>query len=93
MQRRAVRFGAIVVTMLFASPVGGNEGTLTDSVRAQGNRAVSPSPATSPGVSQHDRGTGEPEVGIGRATGAVKSSGDEGGTAAGMPSKGAESGR
>jgi hypothetical protein len=93
MRASIVRFGAIVVTVLCASLVGANEGTIGDSVRAQGNRAVSPSPAKSPGTAQNDPASGEPGIGIGRSTGAVKSSGDEGGTAAGMPGKGAESGR
>lgn len=41
----------------------------------------------SPGTTERDRESKAPEVGIGRSTGAVKSSGDEGGTAAGMPGK------
>ena len=81
-----VRFGAIAVTVLCAAIVGANEGTM-DSC------AASPTPAKSPAAAtKNDPASGAPEVGIGRATGAVKSSGDEGGTAAGMPGKGAESG-
>jgi hypothetical protein len=42
---------------------------------------------TSPAASQQrDRPSGENLIGAGRSTNAVKSSGDEGGTAAGMPS-------
>ena len=86
MRRGAVRFGAIAVTVLFAGMVGANEGTMDGC-------AASPSPARSPAAAtKNDPASGAPEVGIGRATGAVKSSGDEGGTAAGMPGKGPESG-
>ena len=86
MRRGAVRFGAIAVTVLFAGMVGANEGTMDGC-------AASPSPAKSPAAAtKNDPASGAPEVGIGRATGAVKSSGDEGGTAAGMPGKGPESG-
>ena len=65
----------------------GAEGTTANSAMAQGNRASSPSPMVSPGTTERDRVSGSDEVGIGRSTGAVKSSGDEGGTAAGMPGK------
>lgn len=60
----------------------GAEGTM-----AEGNRAASPTPIVSPGTTERDRESKAPEVGIGRSTGAVKASGDEGGTAAGMPGK------
>lgn len=40
-----------------------------------------------------DKPSGENLIGAGRATDAVKSSGDEGGTAAGMPSNKASDGR
>lgn len=51
---------------------------------------VSPVHERGPEAGAHEREpkTGLPEVGVGRAMGAVKSSGDEGGTAAGMPGKG-----
>jgi hypothetical protein len=54
-----------------------------------GPQVASPKPAVSPAAKSqdHDRATGADEVGIGRSVGAVKSSGDEGGTAAGMPGK------
>jgi hypothetical protein len=83
-----VRFGAVAAVLLCAGVVGANE-------RARdGCTAASPTPATSPAAAtQNDPASGAPEVGIGRSTGAVKSSGDEGGTAAGMPGKGPESGR
>lgn len=54
---------------------------------AQDSRAPSPTPMVSPGTTERDRESKAPEVGIGRSTGAVKASGDEGGTAAGMPGK------
>ncbi len=41
----------------------------------------------------NDRPSGEPLIGAGRSTNAVKSSGDEGGTAAGMPSNQKSDGR
>jgi hypothetical protein len=41
----------------------------------------------------NDRPSGEPVIGAGRSTNAVKSSGDEGGTAAGMPSNQKADGR
>ena len=76
---------------LLAGVVGvtgvGAEGTMGNSAMAEGNRAASPSPMVSPGTTERDRESKAPEVGIGRSTGAVKSSGDEGGTAAGMPGK------
>lgn len=65
----------------------GAEGTVGNSAMAQGSRAASPSPMVSPGTAERDRESKADEVGVGRATGAVKSSGDEGGTAAGMPGK------
>lgn len=92
MRKRTVRLGALAVTLL-AMPALANEGVMGDSVRAQGNRAASPTPAASPGARASDPASGAPEVGVGRATGNVKSSGDEGGTAAGMPGRGAASGR
>jgi hypothetical protein len=93
MRRGAVRFGAIAVTVLFAGMVGANEGTMGDSVPGEGNCGTSPTPAKSPAVTtETDPASGAAEVGIGRSTGAVKGSGDEGGTAAGMPGKGPESG-
>jgi hypothetical protein len=55
--------------------------------------AASPHPAVSPGTAGTDPATGAPVIGVGRAHNAVKSSGDEGGTAAGMPGKGPDSGR
>jgi hypothetical protein len=86
-----------------------NEGTMADAVLAQGNRAASPTPGRSPGapepdgpgapergasgLRERDAASGADEVGIGRSTGGVRSSGDEGGTAAGMPGGGPESGR
>lgn len=92
MRRGTVRLAVLAVTLL-AIPALANEGTMGDSVRAQGNRAASPTPAASPGTRARDPVSGAPEVGVGRATGNVKSSGDEGGTAAGMPGRGPESGR
>ena len=41
----------------------------------------------------NDRPSGEPLIGAGRATNAVQGSGDEGGTAAGMPSNRKADGR
>ena len=93
MRRGVVRFGAIAVTVLLAGIVGANEGAMGGSGRGQDGCGASPSPAKSPAAAtKNDPASGAPEVGIGRATGAVKSSGDEGGTAAGMPGKGPESG-
>jgi hypothetical protein len=87
--RRA--FSLLGAVGLLAGVVGatavGAEGTKANSVMAQGNRAASPSPMVSPGTTERDRESKAPEVGIGRSTGAVKASGDEGGTAAGMPGK------
>ena len=89
MRRGVVRFGAIAITVLCAGIVGANEGTMD----TLDSCATSPTPAKSPAAAtKNDPASGAPEVGIGRATGAVKSSGDEGGTAAGMPGKGPESG-
>ncbi len=82
------RLGAVILTIGLAVPALASEGTRANSVLAQGNRAASPTPDVSPGaVRERDRVSGADEVGIGRSTGAVKSSGDEGGTAAGMPGK------
>ena len=99
MRRGSVRFGAILAAVAlinliaFARPLAfANERTVTDGVRAQDECAASPSPAASPVARDRDPVSGAPEVGIGRATGNVKSSGDEGGTAAGMPGKGPASG-
>jgi hypothetical protein len=53
--------------------------------------AKAPHPAASPGAAgatETDPPSGAPVVGVGRAHNAVKSSGDEGGTAAGMPGNG-----
>ena len=58
--------------------------------------AASPRPAVSPGTAGTDPASGAPaapKVDAGRAHNAVKSSGDEGGTAAGMPGKGRDSAR
>jgi len=83
-----MRLGALVFLIGAAVPALANEGTIANSVLAQGNRAASPTPEMSPGAgTERDRASGADEVGIGRATGTVKSSGDEGGTAAGMPGK------
>lgn len=85
-KRRAVRIGATMGALIL---------TVSTSALAEpnrmdgGTREASPKPAVSPAAKKdHDAATGADEVGIGRATGAVKSSGDEGGTAAGMPGKG-----
>ena len=95
MRPATTRLGAMILTIGLAVPALANEGTMANSVLAQGNRASSPTPEMSPGApgvgSERDRESRAPEVGIGRSTGAVKSSGDEGGTAAGMPGKGPES--
>lgn len=84
-QRFAVALGAAVMCAASATCVTG---------------ACAETPAPTPRPSPvHERGaeagrneqepkTGLPEVGVGRSMGAVKSSGDEGGTAAGMPGKG-----
>lgn len=87
MRRTIVRFGALVVPLLVVPVLASENG------RAAADRATSPTPAASPGRRADDPVSGAPEVGVGRATGAVKGSGDEGGTAAGMPGGGAESGR
>ena len=87
MRRALTGIGAVVLTVSLSAPALANEGTMANSVLAQGSRAASPTPEMSPGTNQPDRATGADEVGIGRSTGAVKSSGDEGGTAAGMPGK------
>lgn len=87
-----VRVGALAGLVLAAAVT--IEGAVGDGVRAGGSCAASPTPAASPGArAADDPVSGAPEVGVGHSTGAVKSSGDEGGTAAGMPGKGAESGR
>jgi hypothetical protein len=87
--RRA--FSLLGTAGLLAGVIGvtgvGAQGTAANSAMAQGNRAASPSPMASPGTAERDRESKAPEVGIGRSTGAVKASGDEGGTAAGMPGK------
>lgn len=88
MRRTIVRFGALVVPLLVVPVLASEHGS-----RATSDRAGSPTPAASPGRRADDPVSGAPEVGVGRATGAVKGSGDEGGTAAGMPGRGAESGR
>ena len=88
MRPATTRLGAMILTIGLAVPALANEGTMANSVLAQGNRASSPTPEMSPGAGgERDRESRAPEVGIGRSTGAVKSSGDEGGTAAGMPGK------
>ena len=51
------------------------------------DHAGSPTPAPTPVARSSDPASGTPQVGIGRATGSVKGSGDEGSTAAGMPNK------
>src|SRR5262245_16907810 len=49
MRRGIVRFGAPIFAVLVVYAAAfANEGTVADSVRAQGNRGVSPSPAASP---------------------------------------------
>jgi hypothetical protein len=84
-----VRFGAAVAVVLLAGTAGAEE---TGKGMYQKADKASPAPAQSPGATtKSDPASGAPEVGIGRSTGAVKSSGDEGGTAAGMPGKGPES--
>jgi hypothetical protein len=82
-----VRFGAVILA-LAVSTAAAAETQRTDG----GTSAASPKPAVTPAAkTDHDAATGADEVGIGRSVGAVKSSGDEGGTAAGMPGKGPES--
>ncbi len=49
---------------------------------------ASPQPGATPVARDRDPASGAPGIGVGRADGAVKSSGDEGGTAAGMPGNG-----
>lgn len=83
MRRALSLLGAVGLVAGVVGVTGvGAEGTM-----AQDNRASSPTPMVSPGTTERDRESKASEVGIGRATGAVKSSGDEGGTAAGMPGK------
>lgn len=55
-------------------------------------QAPAPAAASTPAARDSDSASGAKEIGIGRATGAIKSSGDEGGTAAGMPNKGPAAG-
>ena len=83
MKRRGiVRFGALVLT-LAVSTVAGAESSFDGKAGEP-----TPNPGATPALKKaHDAATGADEVGIGRSVGAVKSSGDEGGTAAGMPGK------
>jgi hypothetical protein len=84
-QRLAVALGAVVWCAAGA--------TLVTDVGAETPR---PTPQVSPvhergpetGANEKEPDTGLPEVGVGRSMGSAKSSGDEGGTAAGMPGKG-----
>ncbi len=81
-RRMAWWFGLVVTTLpLLAGPA------LADPAAGDGRmRGASPAAASTPGA--RDPASGAKEVGVGRATGSVKSSGDEGGTAAGMPNRG-----
>lgn len=82
MQRRwCVRLAAVVSMLPLLGALAFAEQTAPD-------HAGSPTPAATPVARSSDPASGAPEVGIGRATGSVKGSGDEGGTAAGMPNKG-----
>ena len=85
-RRRAVRFGALILTLAVA--------TVASAESSWDGKAgeASPNPGATPAAKKaHDTATGADEVGIGRSVGAVKSSGDEGGTAAGMPGQGPNS--
>jgi hypothetical protein len=84
MRHWSVRYGA----MLLAAATAAIAEAAEPGGMEAGTRAASPIPAVTPVARQRDPETGAEEIGIGRATGAVKSSGDEGGTAAGMPGKG-----
>jgi hypothetical protein len=84
---KSVRLGAPIL-VLALSTIAAAE---TNSFDGRNHEAASPKPAVSPAAKkEHDAATGADEVGIGRSVGAVKSSGDDGGTAAGMPGKGPE---
>jgi len=88
MRRALSLLGAVgLVAGVVGVTRAGAEGTVANSGMAQDSRAASPTPMVSPGTTERDRDSKAPEVGIGRSTGAVKASGDEGGTAAGMPGK------
>jgi hypothetical protein len=82
-RRGIVRFGALALTLAMATAAA------AESSWDGKAGAASPNPGATPAAKKaHDAATGADEVGIGRSVGAVKSSGDEGGTAAGMPGKG-----
>lgn len=83
MNRGHVRYGAMMLMLATAAVAQ------AEPARMDGGTKESPHPAVTPAAkTAHDPATGADEVGIGRATGNMKSSGDEGGTAAGMPGKG-----
>ncbi len=83
MNRWPVRYGAMLL-MVATAVVAQAEPD-----RMDGGTKESPRPAVTPAAkAAHDPTSGADEVGVGRATGNVRSSGDEGGTAAGMPGKG-----
>jgi hypothetical protein len=90
--KKKVRCGALAV-LLLAAPAFASQRATAKNVCGEGSRGAQPTPAASPGKRANDPVSGAPEVGVGRATGNVKSSNDEGGTAAGMPGRGADSGR
>ena len=90
MTMRRQSLALVLGTMLTTCCAGA---TLATDARAE---TPAPTPQVSPvhergpetGANEKEPKTGLPEVGVGRAMGAVKGSGDEGGTAAGMPGKG-----
>ncbi len=84
MNRGHVRYGAMILMLATAAVAQAEPGRMDG-----GTKEASPHPAVTPvAKTAHDPASGADEIGVGRATGAVKSSGDEGGGAAGMPGKG-----